>query len=379
MRRLILLFIPYLLFCTDLLNFEGIESSEKDTSVYEFSFILKEDGDMLVMNTRGELSQGRVNIRFLGGGQELIGNYTEEGGFEQKNLLFGPLNAKDSIYVTITTNNAVGRWKVQFLEFSPKGSILSIIFSGIIIVLLIIIFIIFIWKRYIGVRSKWLAIGAGCWALGVALKFIFAILLNKPILAYIKDLFGQTGYLSLGSVYIGLLTGIFEIGITLIFALLIKGIYDSKKVAISVGIGAGTVEAFLIGLSQIGNGIMVLGGVPGTEKILSAFAQTALTTPLLIFIGPVERIIAVLCHIASRFLVLYAVARRRYIYFWAGFLILTGIDVIAGYFHLAGLVNVISLWWIEALLIPFAIVSILIIRWLMKNWEQGLYPSQNLS
>jgi hypothetical protein len=47
---------------------------------------------------------------------------------------------------------------------------------------------------------------------------------------------------------------------------------------------------------------------------------------------------------------------------------MTALDAIAGYVHLAGLINKISLWWVELVLLPFAIISILIIKWGRKRW-----------
>jgi uncharacterized membrane protein YhfC len=175
-------------------------------------------------------------------------------------------------------------------------------------------------------------------------------------------------YLAFGSVYVGLLTGIFEIGITLVFALLIRQMWESPQNALGIGLGAGLVEAFLIGLSSISSFTMVMVGSASSDAITGALSQAAVVTPLLWLISSVERMIAILCHASSRVLVLFAVARRKQRFFWAGFLILTAIDAIAGYFHLAALVNQISTWWVEFLLLPFAVISIPVIRWCFKNW-----------
>jgi len=107
-------------------------------------------------------------------------------------------------------------------------------------------------------------------------------------------------------------------------------------------------------------------------------------TPFLWLIGSVERIIAILCHTSSRALVLFAVAQHKARYFWAGFFILTAIDAVAGYVHLAGLINKVSTWWIELLLLPFAVGSVFIIKWCYENWimvrksgTQGITVSEN--
>jgi hypothetical protein len=218
---------------------------------------------------------------------------------------------------------------------------------------------------------KWLLLGAGVWFVGVVFKFIVALLANTPVLELFKSMFGQFGYLALGATYIGLLTGVFEIGITLAFALLIRSIYEDRDRALSIGLGAGLVEALLIGFSSIGNYLTVVTGTASTDAIMGALAQAVAVTPVLWLVSPVERIIAILCHVSSRILVLYGFMRRQYRYFWAGFALLTALDAIAGYFHLAGLINKMSLWWIELILLPFAIISIPIIIWCYRHWQDS--------
>jgi uncharacterized membrane protein YhfC len=215
------------------------------------------------------------------------------------------------------------------------------------------------------VSFRWLALGGGVWVAGVVLKFLFAAAFNDPILASLDAVLGRTGYISAGSIYIGLLTGVFEIGITLVFAFLIKEMYQSYQKGISIGIGAGVLEALLIGLSQIGYFVMISSGQVQADPSL---VTVAATTPVWWLTGPVERLIVILCHTSSRALTLLAVAKKRYIYFWTGFLMMTVIDAIAGYAHLAGLLGKISVWWIELTLLPFAIISIPLILWCIDHW-----------
>lgn len=117
---------------------------------------------------------------------------------------------------------------------------------------------------------------------------------------------------------------------------------------------------------------MVISGFSGSSDIVTGLVNATVHTPLVFLVAPVERIIAILCHTSSRTLVVFSVVRKKQIYFWAGFLIMTAIDAIAGYAHLAGYVNAVSTWFIELALLPFAIVSIPIIKWCIKNWENKI-------
>ena len=105
------------------------------------------------------------------------------------------------------------------------------------------------------------------------------------------------------------------------------------------------------------------------DQMVAAVAPAATTTPLFWLVAPVERVIAILCHTSSRAIVLLGVARGRWFWpFLGGFLIMTAIDAVAGYVHLAGLMGEVSLWWIELALTPAALLSIPILVWCTRNW-----------
>jgi uncharacterized membrane protein YhfC len=365
---LTLLNLSGVLWASTLLEYEGQENPQEDTAYYEFDLVLSENGSRMLMDLRGDLETGELNVWLGGAGYEVIGNYTGEARFDFEKVVFGPLNNTDPIKVKITSSNASGEWQVCFREMTKAGSLLSLLVSGCLVVLVTLVILLW-WRRNIEASWKWLLLGAGVWFVGVVFKFIVAMIANTPVLELLESSLGHTGYLALGATYIGLLTGVFEIGITLAFAFLIRGMYKDADRALSIGLGAGLVEALLIGFSSIGNYLTVATGAANSDVIMNALTQAVATTPLLWLVSPIERIIAILCHTSSRILVLYGVMRHKYRYFWAGFLILSAIDVLAGYFHLAGLINKISLWWIELALLPFAALSIPIIIWCYRHWQ----------
>ncbi|HEC87913.1 MAG TPA: YhfC family intramembrane metalloprotease [Thermoplasmata archaeon] len=371
MRNLLLItffyFSPFLS-AKPLLDFKTTETAEKDTSVYDFGFTLRNDGDMLVMNLKGELKRGTLNVWFGGGGWQVVGNYTDQGEFLYKNVVFGPLNNREPVKVRATLINAVGKWHIRFSEVMVSQTMLSFLISGI-LVIAIVIFLLLRWKAISGSPLKWILIGGGVWAVGVTLKIIFAYIFNKPVLSGLAAVFGETGSVIPGSIYLGLLTGIFEIGATAAFAYFIKDMYKESRNGVSIGLGAGATEALLIGLSQIGNIMIVMSGVEIGRTVLYSVVHASLNTPFFFLLAPAERLLTILCHISSRALVLVSFAKKRYIYFWGGFFLLSAIDMVAGYAHLAGLVKNISLWWIEFAILPFALLSIPIIKWCIKNWR----------
>lgn len=360
---------PVLIQGKTLLDVQHTEVTDKDTSIYAYSFSMSQNGNRLIMNVDSDLHHGTLTIWFGGGGYQVIGNYTDDSTFTYDNVVFGPLNNTEPVQVKITATDARGDWRITFSEFSSTDSIIGLFIAGILILIISIGAIIW-WKRRYHDSLKWIWIGGGVWAVGVILKFVFAILLNNPILMAINNVLNHTGYLVIGSLYIGSLTGIFEIGITLLLAILIKSTHRTPSRAIGIGIGAGCVEAILIGLSQFGNVIYVLSGAPGSGDVVGSLAQTMVINPVFFLLAPVERTLTILCHTSSRVLTFYAAARKKYLFFWAGFLLMTGLDAIAGYVHLAGLLNQITMWWIELALLPFAVISIPIIIWCLKHWPE---------
>ena len=359
--------LPNRLLGRTLFQYSGSETATQDTAYYEFQFSMTDNGNRMIMDLRSDLERGELNVWFGGGGYDVIGNYTGESQFSYEGIIFGPLNNQEPISLRITATHAFGTWTVSFREITNKGALSALIISGLLVMLLVAAFTVW-WRRSIKASWKWLFVGAGVWFVGVILKFVVATYTNEPVLTGIESLLGKTGYLILGSGYIGLLTGVFEIGITLALALLVKRMYENATHALSVGLGAGVVEALLIAFSSLANCLMVITGSTHSDAIMSALAQAAAATPVLWLVSPVERFVAILCHMSSRFLVLFTLAKRKARYFWLGFLLMTALDAIAGYVHLAGLINKISMWWIELALLPFAIISIYIIKWGRKRW-----------
>lgn len=93
------------------------------------------------------------------------------------------------------------------------------------------------------------------------------------------------------------MTGVFEIGITLAAALLWRRLAAESKRAVAIGVGAGLFEALLLGAWALVFSVVAVASKPNSAS-----------APLFWLAAPVERVITIACHIASRTLVLRAVA-----------------------------------------------------------------------
>ena len=95
------------------------------------------------------------------------------------------------------------------------------------------------WKVRWRVPWRWFWAGAAIWTVGVALKFAVAKELNPIIIG--NGMPPKAG-LGVGVFYCGVMTGVFEIGITLAAALIWR-LAASPARAVAVGLGAGAFEA----------------------------------------------------------------------------------------------------------------------------------------
>ncbi len=229
-----------------------------------------------------------------------------------------------------------------------------------------------LWQRIARVQIRWYWVGAGLWTVAVAMKVVCALLSNAPVLSTLKGL-PHPLYVALGALFVGVQSSVFEMGLTLMAVLVWRQLGRDAGRAITIGVGAGAFEAFLLGMAPVVATTVALTVVQGPEmdKAKAQLAALAATTPLFWLIGPVERTIAILCHASTRALILLGVSKKRYLLIVWGFLLFTLLDGVAGGVHVAGLMGKISIWWIELAILPFAVVSLPILIWCHRRWPEA--------
>jgi uncharacterized membrane protein YhfC len=223
------------------------------------------------------------------------------------------------------------------------------------------------WQRRARVPWRWFWAGAAIWTVGVALKCAVAVPLN-PIFVGTGGHPPRAG-LAAGSLYCGLMTGVFEVGVTLAAALIWRCLAAEPKRAVAVGLGAGAFEALLLGLGAAAGSLAAVAFGQGGQEF-AELSRLSASTPLLWLAGPIERVIAIAAHTAARVLVLQAVARRNSLGFWAGFAWLSALDLLAGVALLTGMTQSGSLWRVELMLLPFGLLSMPLIRYATARWPQ---------
>ncbi|MGD0770084.1 MAG: hypothetical protein ABSB42_18010 [Tepidisphaeraceae bacterium] len=258
--------------------------------------------------------------------------------------------------VEIRAENAVGNWHLEGDETSIEFSAAQIA-GGLLMVcvgLVAAAMAKWVWR----IQWRWLWCGALLWAIAVAVKFLIAIPLNGPLLGALQKHLPKPLYLTLGSSYIGLLTGVTEVAITLAAGMVWRRLASDARRAIGIGLGAGAIEAVLLGLSVIaGNVAMAAQGMS-----LPAVTATTILAPTL------ERIMVIPCHAVVRAMALFTVATGRWSWFWGGFVFFSVIDGLAGFYYLMNWPNTVNPWLLELPLIVFPVISIPLLRYLWRQW-----------
>jgi uncharacterized membrane protein YhfC len=340
-------------FARDYLNESRAIADTPQSATERFTFVVENDRPSLRLDLAIDMTQGQTRIRILDPDGRVVTSFaaqqcTVPGRKLEHATMPGTYTAE------VTTTNAVGHWCLRIYDDPAKGK--ASLGPGQVagsLMMLVAVAGVWFWRRWTGVRWRWFWVGAAVWAVAVAVKFAIAVPLNKPVEGLESSL-PNWAYLAVGMIYGGGLTGITEIVFILIAALIWRQMTATASRGVAVGIGAGAFEAALLAIATIA----AVGMAKGADTM------TWSTVP----VPAVERLLTILCHTASRALVLLAVARKRWILFWYGFLLLSGVDAAATLFHLTGWVKTMSPWIMEALLAPFALASIPITIWCVRHW-----------
>ena len=356
------LLLPTALFGEDCVNESRTISGTPQSQTERFDFVLSKDDPYPNFELTIHMSKGRADLRIL----NPAGLQLETVGARDATLALQPIPSAATpgkYTLEVTTSDAVGSWHLRVCGgTSPPAVFPNPGLVSAAAMMLVAIGSVWLWRRSTDESWRWLWVGAGLWTVAVAVKFAIAIPLNKPLLDGLKSSLPQWGYITLGSIYGGAMTGITEVLFTFIAALVWRQMTATASRAVGVGVGAGAFEAAMLAILVAAQAF--LGGAPVASWSL-------------VLVPAVERLIAIPCHIAARVLVLMAVARRQWILFWFGFLLLSGTDAVATYMYLTGDVNSMSPWVLEAMIAPFGLLSIPITIWCIGHWPHVPRPANN--
>lgn len=173
-------------------------------------------------------------------------------------------------------------------------------------------------------------LGSIAWLISLVLKVSWAILLNKIIVSGINRLAGESVGKWFSWLYIGILTGIFECGVTYLFVVKSQLKIADWNQAVAFGIAFGATEAMVLGLvSFIGTLVTILRfdhSNPDEKKNI----PKAIKQDIAIIVLPItERITTLVIHAFSCVLIVYGVHAQEAIWFWISFTFKSAIDSFA--------------------------------------------------
>lgn len=224
--------------------------------------------------------------------------------------------------------------------------------------------------------GRMLVWGALAWVVTVALKFAWAIPFNRPIYQAAQGLPQPLGDI-LFYVYVGALTGVFEVGLTWLLLRRTRLGRSAWGGALAFGIGFGAIEAALLALSPLITVIIAL--VNPSSLPAGVLEQFAVLNNPLQGLAPIwERFFTIWVHILSAVLLFYGLRVRQARWFWLAFVYKTGIDAIAAFAQVSGFINVAApdglahIWIIEAFVGLWGLAG-----WLGTRWVRQHYPSDD--
>ncbi|MGA9348499.1 MAG: YhfC family glutamic-type intramembrane protease [Anaerolineae bacterium] len=350
----------------------GATLDEGDAGTYmPFTVRVEQTGDPIGVDFRGILATGSLRVQLLDSEGQAIweeavvspGTFAvntvvrpPESGEYQLGLAWdGPVQASYSL-----------QWKPGEIEIATISPVASL--GGLGMIAVAVGFVIYAALRRLG--WGYLGLGALAWVVTVMLKFAWAVPVNSFVYNGLYDALPEVIAALLFYLYVGALTGIFEVGVVWLVMRYTRLGRVSWKRALAFGIGFGAVEALLLGLSSLGT-VLTAVAVPGVFP-LEALEQVSRLNNVLYGLAPIsERFFTVLVHILANVLIFYAIAQRRPKWFWLAFAYMTGLDAVAAFAQFWGLETLAKIWTIEAVVALWGIVG-----WLGIRWVQQRYPNQ---
>ena len=351
---------------SQILSYENRELGPEPTSTTETFTVPIENTTLRIgIAVEAKLSDGTATLRLSRGESEPLLDKTFAVGAGSEAVVLPAVEEPTEILAVVELTDAIGQWEIAVVHIAPQSSLYLYLVSGLLVFAIVISAIRWVRRRF-SARWRWLWVGAGLWFVAVALKATSALLLNEVVLESLEDLLPRWGYLVAGSAYVGFQSALFEVGLTIVAALIWRRLCASPARAINIGIGAGAFEAALVGVAPMAG---VVAAFVGHELTTVALAHQSVITPVAWMVAPIERALTIPAHVASRVLIFYGVADKRIAPIAAGFALFMGIDMVGGGAHVAKLVGHISMWWIELAIVPFAVISLFALRWVIARWQ----------
>ncbi len=351
-------------------NVRGATVDAKEAGeVISFRIEAKEKDYLVGVDFRGKLINGSLQVQVTNQKDQVIWHekVASPGSFMLNTVVKMP---EPGMYKLILAHEGPAKanfsleWQPGKIEI-PTVSPLALL-SGLGMITVALAFVGYAAVKKLG--WGYLALGALFWVITVALKIAWAIPMNPLVKSLTGNLPEVVG-MPLFEIYIGALTGVFEVGIIWIVLRYTRLGQVAWNSALAFGIGFGAIEAFFIGLTSLG---MVITALIAPDLIsLSILKQLAVADNILFYLAPIwERFFTVLIHIYSNVLIFYAVVQRRSGWFWLAFVYKSLIDAVAAFYLLNHIQGLLQLWIMEGIAAVWGIAGCIGTSWIKRHYPE---------
>jgi uncharacterized membrane protein YhfC len=332
---------------------------------------VEQAGETIGVDFRGVVS-GTVRAQMIGAGQQIVWQeaITSPGSFAINTVVDPPAAGEYQLGIAWDGPMQIQyalQWKPGRIEI-PTISPLALM-AGIGMVVVALGFIVYAIVTH-QMDWKYLGFGAPAWIITVLLKFSWAASANPIVYNALIGALPEAAALPIFYLYVGLLTGVFEVAIVWLvmrYSRLGQGV--TWKGAFSFGVGFGSVEALLLGISSAASVIMAMT-TPDVFPLETLQQIAQASNPLYGLAPVVERFFTILVHIFANVLIFYAVAKKQPRWFWVAFAYKTLLDAAAAFGQSTGLGTLAALWAIEAFVMIWGAIGWLGIRWIKKRYPE---------
>lgn len=219
--------------------------------------------------------------------------------------------------------------------------------------------------------ASYLGLGALAWFVTVAIKLAIAIPANGWVFRKTHLLAEPWGN-ALFDIYVGLLTGITEVGLVWIFLRFTRLGRARWPQVVAFGIGFGAIEALLLGVAALVVAIVAMK-IPDRlpKELLDQLLQS---DHWWVQLAPIsERIFACLGHLATNVMIFYALSRRAARWFWLAFIYKSLIDAVAAVYQLSktATISPARLWAIEGFTAIWGVAGLLVMLWIASQYRRN--------
>jgi uncharacterized membrane protein YhfC len=334
-----------------------------------FSIPVAQAGDPIGVDLRGAVQSGTLRVQLLdASGQVIWQEETTGPGILAINTVVEPPAAGETQLGLAWDGPVAASYSLVWAPGEVEvGQVTPIaLIGGLGMILVAAGFLVYAALRKLGWR--YLGLGALAWLLAIILKFVWALALNQTIYTALQSVLPSSLADPIFSLYVGALTGLFEVLLLWLVMRYTRLGQMTWSHALAFGIGFGAVEALLLGVQSLLNSLFAIAAPAMLPLGPDLVAQ--MNNPLYQLAPVIERFFAILLHIFACLLVIYGARTRQARWFWLSFAYKTGIDTVAAFAQVRGLVTYPTIWAIEAIVALWGIAGWLGIRWLHKRWDE---------